>query len=150
MSKYIIVLGYNLNNFMADIINKQRINLALTIYNPGDTLILSGGDVDDIGITEAEYLLSLIDNKPIDIILDITSLNTIDNIYNCREYINNDSVIVTHEYHKPRTKHIQETLLTDVSPVYITVPNNTLPDKFLKELQSNELFYYNQIDQIIN
>ena len=149
MTKNIIVLGYRLDNKHSSKINNDRLSLALGYYHQGDILILSGGDVAQVGVTEAQYMNS-ITPRSVYTLLDNHSCNTIENIINCRNYINDNTIIVTHEYHQPRVEHIQQVLLPDTTPIYICVPNESLNSQFISQQKTNEKKYFNQVDLNIN
>lgn len=109
----VIVLGHKLKDNLPTIVLKYRLQKTINyydLYNPS-MIILSGGITNGNSKTEAsimkEYLLKNgIDDKCI--VLEDSSTDTIENIRNCKKYIdcNKKIVLITSNYHMLRAKMI--------------------------------------------
>lgn len=109
---YLIVLGHKLNNDCIDNVLRYRLRKTIKYLNRNNNtiVILSGGITSNNTISEAiamkEYLTKNgIENK---IILEDKSCDTIENIINCKKYIDSNSktVLISSNYHVFRAKMI--------------------------------------------
>ena len=100
--KTIIILGNDSSKPDAEAIRNSRISCALSLYTPGDIIIVSGADVGGVGETEALIMSRLI---PYDVILEQNARNTVENIVNSMKLIRTNEVVwVSSSYHCPRIR----------------------------------------------
>lgn len=112
-AKYVLVLGHKLENDTADQVLKYRLKKAIKYLdnNPNTKVILSGGITKGNTISEASYMKDYLIKNGIDpniITLEDKSIDTVENIENCLNYIDiKDKVIlISSNYHILRSKMI--------------------------------------------
>lgn len=109
---YIIVLGHKLNNNKISNVLEYRLNKVLEYSeNNNCKIILSGGITSNNTISEAEVMKDYLVNNGINesrIILEDKSTDTVENIRNCKEYVDSKSkiVVISSNYHIVRAKMI--------------------------------------------
>lgn len=110
---YLIVLGNCLIDNKPSLILKNRLRKALQYIDKNDTckIILSGGVTKNNTISEAEYMKTYLVKNGIDnnrIILEDKSIDTVENIMNCRSIIESNSkvVVLSSSYHTLRARMI--------------------------------------------
>ncbi len=117
-AEYAIVLGAGLRDGEPSALLRQRLDIAVEYGtgNPDATIIVSGGQGQGDGISEAEAMGQYLTSKGIDsnrIIKEKKATNTIENIVYSQQAINvlngsknQEVVIITSEYHLFRAKYI--------------------------------------------
>lgn len=110
---YLIVLGHKLHNNKPDDVLKNRLRKALKYIDSNEscTIILSGGITKDNTISEAEVMKTYLIKNGVNsnrIILEDKSIDTIENIKNCKKYIDKNAkiVVLSSSYHTLRARMI--------------------------------------------
>ena len=110
---YILVLGHKLKNNKPDEVLKYRLRKTLKYLdsNQNTKVILSGGITSGNSISEASCMKEYLVKNGIDsniITLEDRSIDTVENIENCLNYVNsNDKVtLISSNYHILRSKMI--------------------------------------------
>lgn len=110
---YLIILGHKLENDKMDNVLRYRLRKAVRYIdkNPKCKIVLSGGVTVDNSISEASVMQNYLIKNGIDenrIILEDKSVDTVENINNCLNYIdvNSSIVIISSNYHILRSKMI--------------------------------------------
>lgn len=115
--EYIAVLGFKLNEGKIDTIMQSRLDKVFELYHqkPNAEIIVSGGDVEGSGISEAEVMRRVLIGGGINeskIHLENNSKNTEENVKNILALLENKEVstlnMVTSDFHMARTR-----MLTD-------------------------------------
>ena len=137
---YVLVLGYQLdNNQMSETLEK-RLDKAHKYLknNPDSILVLCGGITRNNTISEAEVMYNYLLGKGVDkrnLILENKSTDTIENIENSLNYIDQNSkiVVISSNYHVFRAKKICERVNLEVKTVGSSAPLLLIPNQLLFE-----------------
>ena len=137
---YVVVLGYALdNNTITDTL-EMRLDRAYTYSknNPNSHFVLCGGKTGSNTVSEAEVMYNYLLSKGVDasrMTLENKSTDTIENIKNCKQYIDTDSkiVVLSSNYHVYRASKICEKAGFTVHTLGSKAPLLLLPNQFLHE-----------------
>lgn len=141
---YVIVLGHKLNNNHADETFKYRLRKALEYAdnNPNSKFVLSGGITKGNTISEAQIMKDYLTKNGVanELILEDKSIDTVENIINCKNYIDNKQkvVLISSNYHIVRSRMICRLLGLKVKGIGVYTPIFVL----LKHLPIEELFIF--------
>ena len=142
---YILVLGHKLENDKADEVLKHRLRKTIKYLdnNPNTKVILSGGITKDNTISEASCMKDYLVKNGIDtniITLEDKSTDTVENIENCLNYINQKDKItlISSNYHVLRSKMICRLLGLKVKGIGCYTPIIDL----LKHIPIEEVFIF--------
>lgn len=142
---YLIVLGHKLSNNMPNEVLKYRLRAALKYSdnNPNTKLILSGGITKNNTVSEASVMKEYLIKNGLEadrIILEDKSMDTIENIRNCKKYIERNSkiVLLSSNYHIVRSKMICKLVGLNVKGIGAYTPIVIL----LKHLIIEEIFIF--------
>lgn len=140
---YLIVLGHKLKNDKPTMVLKYRLRGALKYIdnNQNTKIILSGGITSDNTISEANVMKDYLVKNGVEtnkIILEDKSIDTVENINNCKSYIdvNSKIVILSSNYHVVRSKMICRLLGINVKGIGVYTPILEL----IKHLIIEEIF----------
>lgn len=142
---YAIVLGHKLNDDKPTKVLIYRLNKTIDYLNKNKNckVVLSGGVTENNTISEASVMKKYLINSAIAenrIILEDKSKDTIENIKNCKEYINknNKIVIISSNYHILRSKMICRLLGLNVTGLACYTPIIDL----IKHIPIEEVFIF--------
>ena len=112
-AEYAIILGHKLNNNEISDVLRYRLKKSIKYIdkNPKTKIVLSGGITENNTVSEASVMQEYLIKNGIDsnsIILEDKSLDTVENINNCLNYIDPNSkvLIISSNYHILRSKMI--------------------------------------------
>lgn len=137
---YVVVLGYALeNNTITDTL-QMRLDKAVDYAkkNSDSHLVLCGGITGNNKISEAEVMYNYLLGKGVDssrMTLENKSTDTIENIKNCKQYVDENSkiVVLSSNYHVYRASKICEKAGLEVHTLGSNAPLLLLPNQFLHE-----------------
>ena len=137
---YVVVLGYALDsNTITDTL-QMRLDKAVDYAkkNPDSHLVLCGGITGSNKISEAEVMYNYLLGKGVDssrMTLENKSTDTIENIKNCKQYVDSNSkiVVLSSNYHVYRASKICEKAGLNVHTLGSKAPLLLLPNQFLHE-----------------
>lgn len=142
---YLIVLGHKLHNDLPNEVLKYRLRGALKYAdnNMNTKIVLSGGKTKGNTISEASVMKEYLIKNGIDsrrIILEDKSTDTVENISNCKTYIdiNSKVVLLSSNYHIVRSKMICRLLGLKVKGIGVFTPIISL----IKHIAIEELFIF--------
>ena len=137
---YVVVLGYALDNNTITETLQMRLDRAFTYAknNPESHLVLCGGKTGTNTVSEAEVMYNYLLAKGMDatrMTLENKSTDTIENIKNCKQYIDTNSkiVVLSSNYHVYRASKICEKAGFTVHTLGSKAPLLLLPNQFLHE-----------------
>lgn len=138
--EYIVVLGAKADGYKPSEILKFRLEEAVSLYEPGKTVIVTGGKGSDEIITEAECMQKYLISKGIpedDIIMENKAVSTYENLLFTSALIDTSKgcIIVTSDFHTARAMYIAKQLgYENIS----TSPSKTrllfMPNYYLREI----------------
>ena len=144
-NNYLLVLGHKLENNKADgvLLYRLRKTLKYLDKNPCTKVVLSGGITKDNTISEASCMKEYLVKNGIDpnkIILEDKSIDTVENIKNCLNYIDKESdvTLISSNYHILRSKMICRLLGLKVKGIGCYTP---IKD-FLKHIPIEMVFIF--------
>ena len=137
---YVVVLGYALdNNTITDTL-QMRLDKTVDYAkkNPNSHFVLCGGITGNNKISEAEVMYNYLLGKGVDssrMTLENKSTDTIENIRNCKQYVESNSkiVVLSSNYHVYRASKICDKAGLDVHTLGSKAPLLLLPNQFLHE-----------------
>lgn len=137
---YVVVLGYALEDNQMTETLKLRLDRAYeyAIDNPNANIVLCGGVTGSNTVSEAKVMYDYLVTKGIvstRMRLEDTSTDTIENIQNCKSYIDTKSkvVVLSSNYHVYRASKICEKAGFEVHTLGSKAPILLLPNQFLHE-----------------
>lgn len=140
---YLIVLGHKLNNDKPSEVLIHRLNKTIEYVNKNinTNIVLSGGITSKNSVSEAYIMKEYLINHDISedrLFLEDKSIDTVENIKNCLNYIDKKSkvVIISSNYHIVRARMICRLLGLDVKGIGVYTPVLDL----LKHLIIEEIF----------
>lgn len=138
---YVLVLGYQLDHDQMTQTLEMRLDKAYEYskQNPDSILVLCGGITRENTISEAEVMSDYLIQKGIDenkLVLEDKSTDTIENIQNSLDYIDEDSsiLVISSNYHVFRAKLIAQKAGINAkgsgsSAPFLLIPNQLLFEK---------------------
>lgn len=137
---YVVVLGYALEDNQMTETLKLRLDRTYeyAIDNPNANIVLCGGITGSNTVSEAKVMYDYLVTKGIvstRMRLEDTSTDTIENIQNCKSYIDTKSkvVVLSSNYHVYRASKICEKAGFEVHTLGSKAPILLLPNQFLHE-----------------
>ena len=137
---YVVVLGYALEDNQMTETLKLRLDRTYeyAIDNPNANIVLCGGVTGSNTVSEAKVMYDYLVTKGIvstRMRLEDTSTDTIENIQNCKSYIDTKSkvVVLSSNYHVYRASKICEKTGFEVHTLGSKAPILLLPNQFLHE-----------------
>ena len=137
---YVVVLGYALEDNQMTETLKLRLDRTYeyVIDNPNANIVLCGGVTGSNTVSEAKVMYDYLVTKGIDstrMKLEDKSTDTIENIQNCKSYIDTKSkvVVLSSNYHVYRASKICEKAGFEVHTLGSKAPILLLPNQFLHE-----------------
>ena len=137
---YVVVLGYALEDNQMTETLKLRLDRTYeyAIDNPNANIVLCGGVTGSNTVSEAKVMYDYLVTKGIvstRMRLEDTSTDTIENIQNCKSYIDTESkvVVLSSNYHVYRASKICEKAGFEVHTLGSKAPILLLPNQFLHE-----------------
>ena len=137
---YVVVLGYALDNDQMTETLQMRLDKTYeyAIDNPKAVLVLCGGITGNNTKSEAKVMYDYLEAKGIDISrmkLEDQSTDTIENVQNCKSYVEKNSkiVVISSNYHVYRVSKICEKAGLEVHTLGSRAPILLLPNQFLHE-----------------
>lgn len=137
---YVVVLGYALEDNQMTETLKLRLDRTYeyAIDNPNANIVLCGGVTGSNTVSEAKVMYDYLVTKGIvstRMRLEDTSTDTIENIQNCKSYIDTKSkvVVLSSNYHVYRASKICEKAGFEVHTLGSKAPILLLPNQFLHE-----------------
>ena len=137
---YVVVLGYALDNNKITETLQMRLDKAYDYakHNENSHLVLCGGITGRNKISEAEAMYNYLLAKGVDssrMTLENKSTDTIENIKNCKQYVelNSKIVVLSSNYHVYRASKICEKEGLSVHTLGSKSPLALLPNAFLHE-----------------
>ena len=142
---YLIILGHKLNNNKPSNVLIERLECALKYLrsNNKTTIVLSGGITKNNSLSEAQVMKEYLIQNGINenrIILEDKSIDTVENIANCLNYIDKNSkvVLISSNYHILRARMICNLLGLKVS----CIGSYTPIVEFIKHIFIEEIFIF--------
>lgn len=136
---YVLVLGYQLNHNQMSETLRSRLDKAYQYAtdNPRSQFILCGGITRKNTISEAQVMQDYLIQKGLDqkrIIIEDQSIDTIENITNSLQYVDNNKVLViSSNYHVYRAKMICSKVGIEAKGLGSSAPLLLIPNQLLFE-----------------
>lgn len=137
---YVLVLGYQLDHDQMSETLRLRLDKAYQYAsnNPQSQLILCGGITRENTISEAQVMQDYLIQKGLDqkrIIIEDQSTDTIENITNSLQYIDNDAniLVISSNYHVYRAKMICSKVGIEAKGLGSSAPLLLIPNQLLFE-----------------
>ena len=146
--KTIVVLGHDMSHPDSTRIMLSRLNECIRLSNKNTNIILTGGDVANYGITEAEFMYNKLKNNVVanKIIIEPKAMRTVENILFSIPLIeyNSQTIWITSRFHSSRVAEILRIIGRENDIVC------WVDDRFIKNIGILEKHEQKQIGLIMN